>query len=336
MRDTIRMALLWVLVVVSGLGGLAGGGCRPSPKVVTLNDLQDEAQRAALAPEYWSYRRDVPAADQAERPAVVAFTGFEVEFITAKKELPFNNQPVIGMVPISPFGLGMELSGLGRRSVRFPPALQESVAGLLRDKLRELYEIRGSMVLGIDRVKGTAAYGDFVTAEVDSLGALQQANFMTTDTGTVRAAELRPAPGHLLITGAKGDGSVAGVERAILEELDADVSVRVHLRVGLYRGLASLERGSRVRFVTREGGRSVVESLRSILGTEQVRARKDFLPVTGDIEQIDGELYLSQLSDMMESYLSMMIWEVERARGELGPVSAPGSGGGPAGEGSGG
>ena len=72
-----------------------------------------------------------------------------------------------------------------------------------------------------------------------------------------------------------------------------------------------------MRFVRRDGGRSVVESLRSILGTEPVRAKKDFVPVAGDVEQIDGALYLEQMSAMMESYLSMMSWEVERARGEM-------------------
>lgn len=330
MTDAVRMVMLGVVAV-----WLAG--CRPSPKVVTLDDLQDGIQRAVLAPEYWSFRSEVASPGQAVEPAVVVFTGFEVEFITAKKELPFNNQPVIGMVPISPIGLGMELSGLGRRSVRFPPELQDEVAGLLREKMRELYDIRGSAVIGIDRVKQTAAFGEFTTGTGDSLGALQQANFMTTDTGTVRAAELRPAPGHLLITGAKGDRTPTQVEQAILEELDADVSVRVRLRVGLYRGLASLERGSRVRFVTRDGGRAVVESLRSILGTEQVRAKKDFVPVAGDIEQVDGPLYVSQLSDMMESYLSMMSWEVERARRAMVPApAAPPQGTGSAGAGSGG
>ncbi len=66
-----------------------------------------------------------------------------------------------------------------------------------------------------------------------------------SDTGRVKQLTVYSADGLAVIRGA-GDVDIETVEAEMLEELSADVILRVRIRVGTYGGHPSLERGSTV------------------------------------------------------------------------------------------
>lgn len=274
--------------------------------MVTLSDLQNEELARDLAPQYWE-KTGLPDLTRAERGRVV-LSGFSVEFIAAKKEGFFKRQPFASAPPISPFGVGVELSGLGRKRILFTEEVQLDVIESLRDQLIDLFEREyGYEVVPHLDVLASEAYQKFEFLDIDATGGrgtFQQANLISSDTGTVRAAELRPATGYRLLNDNMDSEMVREIGRELAAELGADAAIRVRMRVGIYRGLAALEKGSRVEMSIlprddRPGATGVMEMRRSMLSEQSVSSFDSFVPFQGERREVVGDAFVDAISEIL-------------------------------------
>ena len=80
----------------------------------------------------------------------------------------------------------------------------------------------------------------------------------------------------------------------LLDELQADLSIRARFRVGVFDHRVSLNRGALVHF-TGPAVAGSVTSLRSLLSDKKIIASRDFFPVKGDVLIVSADDYPDRL-----------------------------------------
>jgi len=286
------------------LGVCLGGallGCHAAPLTYSAADLQSPRSRAKAAPLYWRCN-NVPDIRQLERRRV-AILDFSVEFITGKVEMPGQTQPTFSPPAIAPAHVGVEYSGLFRKQYEFDEQLyREATDGIYRIFIDALAE-RGFEVLPNDLVRESSAYKRLAVQDREAGSLLQEMNIIGSDTGRIKQMVTIPASGlRIVVRAAAGD--IEEVELAMLDELDVDLSLRAHIRVGVYQDRASIDRGSVIWLLTRDAVGNLTAD-KSLLSDDVVATPGEFIPLQGRLFNIDSEGFLAAMRKMFPPYIAM-------------------------------
>lgn len=283
-------------------------GCHAAPMTYSAADLQSAKTRARVAHLYWT-RNNVPP-EWEKRYRRVALVDFSVEFITAKIEVPGEEQPTFSPPAVAPAHVGLEFGGLFRKQFNYQPTLYRELADELCAMFIDELAARGLEVAAPEEVCGARAYQRLQTRQRDDGSILQELNLIGSDAGRVKQMVTHPASGYRIITGAR-QGDVERVELALLDELEADVALRVHVRVGVYRGRASVERGSVIWVLARDlVGNLTAE--KSLLSDECIVETEGFVPIQGVAYAVDSQKYTEALRQLFAPYVSMVFESGER------------------------
>ncbi len=288
------------------------GGCHAEPKTLRAVELQTPAARAEAAEEYWAGRGS--GGLDAGRHRRVVITEFVLEFVTEKREsggLISDRQKIVD-VPTGFLSAGVMASGLKRKVIEYEDEMCRQLPDVVFRQVRAGLQAGGFEVLPSGRVVGAAAYQGFETEAEGRASLLKRINVFSSDTGRVLAARRYPADGLQVIRAARG-GDEAAVERALLAELGADVSLRIRFRLGIFDDRVSIERGSAIT-VTRADGAGVWESRRSLLSDVQVVTDDGFMPVAGKVLQLNEAAYRSAVERLAEAYFGLALEASEGAR----------------------
>jgi hypothetical protein len=231
-------------------------------KATTLPDVCAAADGLA-APETSTTGKGTAAAPARPRIAIAEFT---VEFVTDKLDTPFKQQPVAGTTEYGYIGLPATLIGIGRRTVVYDDVLKRHLPDELYDVFVRQLAAGGLDVLPAATVAAAPAYKEFVTANPGSTKPGEIFNIMGSDTGRTKRLEYWPAKGLATLTHPT-EGSFDTVERRLLAETDALTVLRVRVRVGVWRGYASVERETRIEVTAAHGAGHMVQQ-RSIVSDE--------------------------------------------------------------------
>ncbi len=290
-----------ILVVASVFVCISLLGCHAAPMTYSAADLQSAKTRARVAHLYWA-RNNVPARWE-QRYRRVAIVDFSVEYVTAKIEVPGEQQPTFSPPAVAPAQIGIEFGGLFRKQSNYEPSLYQELADELHAMFTSELATRGFELLPAAEICGARAYQRLRTQERDDGSILQEFNLIGSDAGRVKQMVTYPATGYRIVSGA-GQGDIEDVELALLDELGADVALRIHVRVGVYHGRASVERGSIIWVLARD----VVGNLtaeKSLLSDELVVEAEGFVPIQGQACAVDSRKYLEALRQLFPPYISM-------------------------------
>lgn len=316
---------LWTPTILGCLALITG--CKAAPVSISIAELDDPARLAEVAPLYWTATGDpIATGREGDHTPRIAFSSFVVDFITVKKESPFRSQPIIGVPPVTPIALGLELTGLGRKRVLFTDTLKHDVALILQAETEYLIEAGRSVeFVRDDALRQNDAYSDFRVSDADNTGVIRLANFFSTDTGQIRAMETLATPGYQIIDGTATGETIEIVMGRLADEIGLDAVINARFRVGLYRGLASIDQGSRVDIVTPDGRAVRLELQRTLLSDQMVEGDGGFLPVQGERQVIVSDDYIDQMAEMLPVALRMMFHTLDQhARAaELKPDTRP-------------
>jgi hypothetical protein len=315
--------ILWTPLLTGVLALFAG--CKAAPVAVSIAELHDPARLAEVAPLYWKAEGAVIGTGRSdEQTPRIAFSSFVVDFITVKKESPFRSQPVIGVPPVTPIALALELTGLGRKRVLFSDTLKQDVALILQAETEYLIEAGRSVEFVRDEaLRQNDAYADFRVSDADNTGVIRLANFFSTDTGQIRAMEALATPGYQIIDGTTTGETVEMVMGRLADEVGLDAVINARFRVGLYRGLASIDQGSRVDIVTADGRAVRLELQRTILSDRMVEGDGGFIPVQGERQVILSDDYIDQMAEMLPVALRMMFYVLDEHARTAEPATDP-------------
>lgn len=277
-----RLARLGLL----GACAAAVGACNPAPRSLSDEDLSSADAVRAAAPEYWRDR----APEFAAAGSRVVLAEFAVEFVTQKYETGKERQAAF--VPPHPVFLAAGAAGIGLKRVEFPEDAFPAIAAELERTFRAEATRLGLTLVDAPDMQRDPAGQPRVTQEI---------NFGATDTGRVKELRLEPGPATPLLAEAASRDTRDAV-RAALTDTGADAAVRVHLRVGVYRGYASCEYGSRIEVYTPNDDGKLV-SRATLLSAGEVLtddASNGLLPV-------DQAAYASEIATIAPAYLRMAI-----------------------------
>lgn len=293
----------WILLVCFPCLMLSHG-CSSGPKSVSAADLRNESVRRRVASEFW-IRQDLPKVRRSRNPRV-AITEFTVEFVTERLVTPTDGGPLTDSPIVSPLAEGIGLTGLAKANYTFSDELKREVTDMIYAQFCGLLLQRDFQVLERSEVSGAMAYGQFVLAEEQTVRSLDPLA-AGSDTGRVKAIELQPVSGLAVIDRAEGE-ALEAVEAKLINELNADVSLRVRIRIGVHHDRATLERGSIVSVVGSDFIGSVA-AIQSITSDTPVVCERRFLPVEGETSTVDD---IDFLIAMQETFPLWMMMAFER------------------------
>ncbi|MBX3468488.1 MAG: hypothetical protein KF878_16570 [Planctomycetes bacterium] len=274
-----------------------------------MSDLGRPSALEALmvVPAFWERDDDLAPLSAPGQPRVreVALAEFSVELVTHTWRAPLPGAALFDPTMFTDVGILVQLLGLGRRLARFDEGLQGALPDRLCAAFAEGLGTRGVAVRPVAEVRACRTYDGYEAAARGSSSLARLLNPVGHDTGRIRSFEVLPATGLPVIEGAAGGQTLEEVDAALLGETGADMVVRVRLRVGVYEGRASVERGSEVH-VTHAAGRGRVTSGRSITSDEEV-AVAGFLPVRGIAYEVDGAAYLAAMDALFPVYRELAL-----------------------------
>ena len=200
---------------------------------------------------------------------------------------------------------GLLVTGLDRKQVQFAPGFYQQCADALRSMLIKELSSQGIAVLDTSAVRASGAYAKFTTAGDDTTPLLQQLNLFSSDTGRIQEMVSYPASGLRIITGVqKSSDNLEQVEMELIKQLGADASMRARIRVGLYRGHASLEKDSTIWLTDKNKAGNLI-ALHTILSESQVIDYDQFKLVSGRIYHVRSEQYMAAMRELYPLYLKM-------------------------------
>lgn len=303
---------------VSGLALLASAaltGCYAAPDALSDAGLDLASARFALAPEYW--RNDaVPPVAAGQRPRV-ALAEFTVEYVTAQQYGLLGSRPVVGVDEFTITGRAIDLVGIGRDTVEFDDRMRPALASALRDRFVSELSARGYDVTPAADIAAATSYSGFESLAPGAAYPLTFFNVLGSDTGRPKEILAYPASGLKVIPKSQVDQSA--VERRLLDELAADVALRVRLRVGVDSGHGWVGQDSSVRvaWTDPETGELVFGELhatRSILTDEPITLSDDFELLRGDVYRVDPAKASEQYPRIADVFLAMALDRLEPGR----------------------
>lgn len=90
----------------------------------------------------------------------------------------------------------------------------------------------------------------------------------------------------------------------MIQEIGADVAARARFRVGVFRGRATIERGSQVWVLSRHMY-GTMELTRSLVSDQSVLAEDEFRVVRDNIYRVNSEKYLAVMRALFPTLIAL-------------------------------
>lgn len=309
MRSGMRVCLMCGLSVFA-IGLLAG--CHSAPERVSVYDYAADEQVEVASTDYWSKDLKVRSdlGRRARRTAGpvpgdrVVISEFAVEFVQEKLETPFDSQ--LAAAPATPVTIGFSLLGLGRVQIDFAEEDYEQIATHAYELFVRELESAGLVVLPHEACSECALFDTLAAASGQRQSSvLQKFNAFATDTGRIK--EIRTvAPAGMQLLETDGAISISTAEQSVREEAGVDWVLRARMRVGIYRGLLSVEQDSRV-VATGEEATLTLKARRSLLSPRLAVDPKEFEAFRGDVFRINTRRFVGSLDSTLPTYVRMAI-----------------------------
>jgi len=280
---------------------ILSAGCHAIPQTPHAAKLDDPGMLATSAPLYWHNHRlpVLPAG------AKIALVEFSVEYVEEKLESPTKAQPVIFGTEYGITGLALTAVGVSKTRLE----LDGKAMPLLPDEMHDIFvrelESYGLTVLPDADVRKCASYALFTCWKPGSAYLLQRLDFTGSDTGNAKQLPVYPSEGHIAVKGAR-NMYVKDAEAALLKECGADAVVRARFRVGLYKGRAAVERGSKV-FVTTASGSGELRAVRSLVSESAIAEKGSFKLFRGTVYSPEWDRFRSAILETFPPYASMAV-----------------------------
>ncbi len=287
----------WMILVVS----IGAAGCHAPPVKLSEAKLADPASVRAAAGTYWEHQPEAPPARGFRKVALVEFA---VEYVTEKLESLVDNQPGVVIHEFIPIGFAASMAGAGRIRIQIDEALRKELPDDMHRYFVDRLKDEGFELVPQEKVRSAAAYGKLKLGSPGHTDLAHAFNVAGTDVGVPRLLVIEPSSDTGLILGTVDGRTVEQVEQELIEEVGADVALRVRFRVSVYRQFASIEKWSILR-VTKGDAVGYHFAERSLLSDEKVVRKEDFLPVAGIIKQIDTDAYRGAVKKLYPAFLAM-------------------------------
>jgi len=271
-----------------------------------------EAGTASADPAVYYWEAGTASAGFPASGKKAAIVDFTVEYVTTELEGPGDKQPKLGGVEFSTYGFVLTLFGVGKKQVVYDDKFKEELPARMYAIFTKELSSRGVEVLPVETVTAAAAYARLRTVKPGSASAAQFFNIKGSDTGNPKRIEVHPAPGLVTIKNGASKGDLS-LEREILAETGADVAVRAHFRVGVWRGAATVEHGSRIDFVSAAGS-STVTAVKSLISDDSCCDSDAVKVFRGRVYQVNSEKYLAGINEIAPPFAGMGLDAASRGR----------------------
>lgn len=288
-----RFAPLFLIVVI------LVAGCHKAPVTLQESRLLDAPQDEELRDTYWKRQSPPPLCDGAGRRLVIA--EFGVQFVTQKMKALGIDQPIVG-IPLGFVGVAIWLLGFERNNVVFAESTLEELPDMLYADFAADMQSRGFDVVPANTVTSAAAYSKLKTADERKSALTYQLNPAATDTGRMKAFTITTPDALPLINGVKKGEKIDEVAEMLRHELQADVLMRVLVRVGVYRGRATVEYDTRIETLT-DSGDGTFQAIRSVISEDTVIDRNKWQLIIGETEDVNGMQYENSLRKLFVPFI---------------------------------
>lgn len=235
----------------------------------------------------------------------VAIVMFEVEFVTSEWEaLPW--KPVKkDEVEEKPEAKRARLETFRKKTITYPSGFPRQLADEMYATLVTEMEKRGRVVLPAAAVRGSKVYAGLKTFDGSEAMIMDTAQRSDPDVGYPSGILICPGGGLGRVYGTyKGPVEEAAI--AMLKELDADVAAAVRIRVSVFRGSATIERGSKVWLLSRDAyGTGVMQ--RSLASDTGVLTRQEFQVVYPDNISVDGDAFAAVIRKLFPTVIGLAL-----------------------------
>ena len=259
-------------------GIIVSAGCHAPPLTIRMDRTVHDAPPIAAGVELWDTDDDTPPL----RGRRVAILECSLELITMKQETPTTRQAMVGG-PVLPTSAIVDLAGVFRRRVDYPRDVAHRLPRRVLDGIVEALEVDGVDVLAPETVACCSAYCALERETVVRSSPIRQLEVRGSDAGRANQYRTYPASPLRVLTARLHDKDAPAAEHAVLDEVEADVAMCLRLRVGLYQGRVSIERGSVIALRTRESSARLV-SERSVVSHQDVAS-------VGELKVVKGRRY---------------------------------------------
>lgn len=242
--------------------------------------LTDDRQMQQHARDYWIAYNVPPIQKAAQKKVAVA--EFNVEFVTERLELSVDGKGDSFVAKYVDYGDGLKME----------------LPGMLYSMLQE----EGNMnLVAMDAVNEANAYARLTGTRMGEPLPPYRLTVVGSDVGRPKEACLYTTYGLRAIDPRQKD--VESVLKDLLNETGADAVLRIRLRVGVYQGHATIERGS-VICLTGRSRMGDIESIRSLVGEELVVSA----PAKGEVTyQVDSSKFRQSIRRLVVPYLKMAV-----------------------------
>lgn len=302
-----RMACLWVFVAAVTCVGWLVGCQEPPPLPPSTYRQADLSTPAGISGEtltaIWD-RGNLPDLSVHEGKKV-AIVMFEVEFVTSEWEaLPWKPMKK-DEVEEKPEAKRARLETFREKTIAYPPGFPRKLTDEMYALLVAEMQKRGRVVLPAEAVRGSKVYAGLKTFDGSQTMIMDNAQRSDPDVGYPSGILVCPGGGLGLVYGTyKGPVEEAAI--AMLKELDADVAAAVRIRVSVFRGSATIERGSKVWLLSRDAyGTGVMR--RSLASDSSVLAREEFQVVYPDRINIDGDAFAAAIHKLFPTVIGLAL-----------------------------
>ena len=281
-------------------------GCKSTEpdRVYTYQDLQSSGTRKNAAHVYWA-RHDVLNLRELgyKRIAIAEFTvEFVTEWVQPPKPLSEVEIQRLEKAKVTP-PTGPDQPGTVRRSAEVNPGLYERVTEDLYVMFVKQCRQRGLEVVPSEEVHNAFGFRQLRKTSGPETQIYHYDSHNNPDVGWPMQTSAYPARGLGIILGSSWD-QVEDPEVTLLQETGADVALRVRLRVGLHRGHVALQRGSKIKIVSRDvAGLMLAE--RSVISPEPVIIPDEFKTLDDRIDRIDPEIYPGTVREIFPTFAAL-------------------------------
>lgn len=287
-------------MMLSGLVWLLAG-CHAPPVKLSEAKLDNAANVKAAAGTFWEQQPpNMPPSGYRK----VALVEFAVEYVTEKVESLADNQPGVVIHEFIPIGFVASMAGAGRIRIEIDESLRKELPDEMHEYFVDRLKAEGFELVPRESIRSAKSFANLRLGEPGYTDLGHAFNVAGTDVGVPRLLVMEPATGYDIILGTNDGRSVEQVEKDLIEEVDADIALRVRFRVSVYRQFASVEKWSILR-VTKGAESGYHFAGRSLVSDEKVVMKEDFLPVAGIIKKIDTAQYHQAIKKLYPAFLDM-------------------------------
>ena len=118
--------------------------------------------------------------------------------------------------------------------------------------------------------------------------------------GSARESSRYPVEGLLCLAG--DQGQTDAVIAQLLDEVEADYALQVRLRVSIWKGRASIEKGSTVRIVARDGT-GLLETRRALVSAQRVTEEEP----DSDVAAVNSQRFVRAIQRLFRPCIGMAL-----------------------------